>query len=228
MNLPQNINQIIGEVESISVRLNIPKARIIAASKTVSPVRIKEAFEHGITNFGENYVQELVEKYKELSELSIQWHFIGHLQRNKVKYVAPFISMIHSVDSIELAKEIQKQALKHSKTIDVLFQVNTSGEESKSGMSPDNLRSVVEGCLELPNVRLCGLMTIPSATATNEGLRKEYSLLRTMLNEVRQSYAIPTFTELSMGMSDDYTLAIQEGATMIRPGSAIFGERIYT
>lgn len=228
MDLRLNINQIISQVETLSETQNTSKARIVAASKTVSPDRIKQAFEYGITDFGENYVQELVEKHKELSDLPIRWHCIGHLQRNKVKYIAPFVSMIHSVDSIELAMEIQKQMLKHSRTIDILFQVNTSGEESKSGMEPNKLYSVIEGCLQLSKVRLCGLMTIPSATAEDYGLRKEYSFLRSMLHEVQERFGLTTFTELSMGMSDDYFLAIEEGATIIRPGSAIFGERVYT
>ena len=198
---------------------------LIAVTKKQPVSVIEEAFSLGIMDFGENYVQELTEKHQSLSQLPIRWHFIGHLQRNKVKYIAPYIFMIHSVDSFSLAEEISKQAVKHSRTISVLFQINTSGEESKSGVEPLIAESLIKSCLALPNIIIRGLMCLPEPKENPEEVRPEFTMLRKLLDEIRQNLHLKDFDQLSMGMSDDFEIAIQEGATMIRPGTALFGER---
>ncbi|MBK9249395.1 MAG: YggS family pyridoxal phosphate-dependent enzyme [Ignavibacteria bacterium] len=203
--------------------------RIIAVSKTQPASVLIEAYRAGITTFGENYALELYDKFLALSALGLtpEWHFIGHLQTNKVKLLAPFVTMIHSVDSVKLAREISTQAIKNSRVIDICVQVNTSGEESKSGCEPTALDTIVSDILTLQGVRLCGLMTIPSFTATDEELRHEFSLLRGMRDALQAQYPEQDIHHLSMGMSGDYPLAIEEGATFVRIGTAIFGERQY-
>ncbi|MBI3260459.1 MAG: YggS family pyridoxal phosphate-dependent enzyme, partial [Ignavibacteriae bacterium] len=155
-----------------------------------------------------------------------EWHFIGHLQSNKVKLIAPFVTMIHSVDSLKLAREISKCATENNRKIQILIQVNTSGEESKSGCEPNEVINLATEITQLPSIELCGLMTIPSFTSTDEQLRSEFTMLRQIKDELQAKY--PSIHHLSMGMSGDFPLAISEGATMVRIGTAIFGERIYT
>ncbi|MBL7997904.1 MAG: YggS family pyridoxal phosphate-dependent enzyme [Candidatus Kapabacteria bacterium] len=201
---------------------------IVAASKTQHINTIRSAFGSGITDFGENYVQELLQKVDSLRDIPIRWHFIGHLQRNKVKYIAPFIAMIQSVDSFALAQEISKQAAKHNRIIEILLQVHTSGEETKSGIAPDSVVEVARQCLTLPNIRLCGLMTIHAPSDNGQDIRREFRVLSHLRAEVAEKLDAAHVTELSMGMSGDYQIAIEEGATIIRPGTALFGERIYT
>lgn len=199
--------------------------RIVAASKTQSPEDIRRCFELGIYDFGENYVQELLSKQQILQDIAIHWHFIGHLQTNKVKYLAPFISCIHSVDSLKLAHEISVQAIKHQRHIDILLQVNTSGELSKSGVTPSDALELATHCRELEGIRLCGLMTLPAPRENPEDVRPEFRLLRQLRDSIRDEAGISSCIHLSMGMSDDFEIAIQEGATMIRLGSILFGER---
>lgn len=202
--------------------------KIIAVSKTHSPEAISAAYSAGAKIFGENYVQELVEKYKILYEQGIrpEWHFIGRLQTNKVKYIVPFISLIHSVDSEKLAIEISRQAEKYNRSIDVLMQVNTSGELSKSGCEPNEALELAERILQIPNINLKGLMTIGTFSDDEKIIRSEFRLLRNLLLEINQKLGV-NLTELSMGMSHDYEIAIEEGSTMVRIGTAIFGERHY-
>ena len=209
---------------------NFDDIKIIAVSKTKPAETLLAAIEAGLPYLGENYVQELKEKYSKLSDMEIElpeFHFIGHLQRNKVKYLAPFITMIHTVDSVKLAKEISKQAQKNDRTIDILLQVNTSGEESKSGCSPDDIFNLVEGCKEIPDIKINGLMTIGTFSDDELIIRREFSLLRKLRDACAEKYPAIDFKELSMGMTHDYTIAIDEGATMVRVGTAIFGARIY-
>lgn len=202
---------------------------IVAVSKTFSPEIIELAYQAGIRSFGENYAQELREKINYFNEKNIKpdWHFIGHLQTNKVKYLIPYVKLIHTVDDLELAKEIDKRA--HSAGIiqNVLIQVNTSGEPQKSGISPDGLKNLVEEVIKLPNINLIGLMTIGTFTDDEKISRKEFSLLAKLKNEINNFLGIEKLTELSMGMSHDYLIAIEEGATIVRIGTAIFGNRIY-
>ncbi len=203
--------------------------KVIAVSKTHPASVLLQAYEHGITIFGENYVQELIEKQKAFEEKGFQpeWHYIGHLQTNKVKYIAPFAAMIHSVDSIKLAKEVSKQADKAGRTIPILLQVNTSGEDSKSGASPAEIVDLAREVLALPNVKLLGLMTIGTFSSDENTIRREFRMLKGCLNEINQ--ALDTdLRELSMGMSHDFDIAIEEGSTFVRVGTAIFGEREYS
>lgn len=227
--LCQRLQSINKEIEHASAQVQgLPHTpTLVAVSKTHSAERIEEAYNCGARVFGENYIQELCEKAQRLQHLNIEWHCIGHLQSNKVKYIAPFIHTIHTVDSISLAKEISKQALKHNRVIRVLFQVNTSGEESKSGIDPQNLLALVRECAQLPALEPIGLMCIPKPVENPEDSSHEFTLLRTLRNSCAQELSLPNFVHLSMGMTDDFSVAIREGATYVRIGSAIFGEREY-
>ncbi|HOK15460.1 MAG TPA: YggS family pyridoxal phosphate-dependent enzyme, partial [Candidatus Kapabacteria bacterium] len=209
-NIKQNIYQIKSNIEQAAKKFsrNFENIKIIAVSKTHPVEAISAAYYAGATIFGENYVQELVEKQTKLYEQGImpEWHFIGHLQTNKVKYIAPFISLIHSVDSEKLALEISRQAEKHNRTIDILLQINTSGEISKFGCEPDDAVSLAEKVLELPNIKLKGLMTIGTFSDDETIIRKEFRLLRSKLEEINKKLGL-NLTELSMGMSHDYEIA---------------------
>ncbi|MEJ5245486.1 MAG: YggS family pyridoxal phosphate-dependent enzyme, partial [Bacteroidota bacterium] len=220
-NIKQNISLIKSNIEQVAKKFsrNAEKIKIIAVSKTQSIEAISAAFYAGATIFGENYVQELVEKQSLLSEKGIlpEWHFIGHLQTNKVKYIAPFVSLIHSVDSEKLASEISRQAEKNNRTIDILLQINTSGEISKFGCEPDEAINLAERVSSLPNVKLKGLMTIGTFSDDEAIIRKEFRLLRSKLEEINDKLGL-NMNELSMGMSHDYEIAIEEGATMVRIG----------
>ncbi|MBD1206793.1 MAG: YggS family pyridoxal phosphate-dependent enzyme [Ignavibacteria bacterium] len=201
--------------------------RVLAVSKTQPIETIHAALEAEITAFGENYAQEFKDKASRLTSdaLIAEWHFIGHLQTNKVKMIAPYVSCIHSVDSARLAQEISKAASALGRTIDVLLQVNTSGEESKSGCEPHEIYALAEAALKEPNIRVRGLMTIAAFSDDAEFVRPMFRLLRSLRDELRTRFPEASFDELSMGMSGDYAAAIQEGSTMIRVGTAIFGER---
>ena len=202
---------------------------IIAVSKTHPSETIKDSFESGLFIFGENYVQELVEKQSDLKDLGIkpEWHFIGHLQTNKVKYIAQFISMIHSVDSVKLANEINKQAAIFKTNIKILLQINTSAEASKSGADAEDVVQIAKEILLLPNVELLGLMTIGTFSDDENIIRREFRLLKKTLELINSELNL-SLKELSMGMSHDFEIAIEEGSTMVRVGTAIFGDRDYT
>jgi pyridoxal phosphate enzyme (YggS family) len=182
-----------------------------------------EAYNAGFKRFGENYVQELVDKYQQMPK-DIEWHFIGHLQSNKVKYIAPFVSLIHSVDSLKLLQEINKQATKNNRVIDCLLQIYIAEEDTKSGMTEEECLEILKA-ETLPNVRIVGLMGMTTLTDDEVQIRKEFKKLCEFFKELRtQNFQLST---LSMGMSGDYAIAIEEGSTMIRVGSKIFGGRIY-
>ena len=200
--------------------------RLIAVSKTKPAKLVKEAYEAGHLDIGESYVQELLAKQdsEELSGLPIHWHFIGHLQSNKVKDVVGRASLIHGIDKTGTARELSKRALAKNVTADYLVEVNTSGESSKFGLSPDALLSEAPLFFELPNIRLRGLMTI--ASPDRQKARMEFRMLSELLDKLKSISPDPSLLcELSMGMSQDYDIAIEEGATMIRIGTAIFGSR---
>ncbi|MCS6809600.1 MAG: YggS family pyridoxal phosphate-dependent enzyme [Bacteroidota bacterium] len=205
--------------------------RIVAVSKTQPPHVLQAALRAGIYALGENYAQEMKEKARALPQSQVEWHFIGHLQTNKVKMIAPFVHCIHSVDSERLAKEISKAAGNLGRTIDILLQVNTSGEQSKSGCAPEQVSTLADAVLTLPHLRVRGLMTIAAQNDDAEAVRPMFRLLRSLRDELYQRYPDAAvqgaFHELSMGMSGDYPVAIQEGATILRIGTAIFGERHY-
>jgi len=205
------------------------KVSLIAVSKTKPVEDIQEAYDAGQRLFGENQVQELMEKHDKLPA-DIQWHLIGHLQTNKVKYIASFINMIQSVDSLKLLQEINKQALKNNRVIDCLLQIYIADEETKYGLGFDEaielLRS--EEFTELKNIRIRGLMGIATNTDSEKQIKEEYYELKTFFDGIKLSYfrREELFNVLSMGMSSDYQLAMEQGSTMIRVGSTIFGNRV--
>lgn len=226
--ISQNINIIrenLGRICSLSGR-STDNLRLIAVSKNTGIEAICQAFDAGISDFGESKAQELTEKAR-LIEKDIRWHFIGHLQKNKAKYVVPVCCLIHSVDSFELASEINKQAQKSDKVQDILLEVKTSDEEGKFGIETyDELLEIAQNISSLSNVRLKGLMTMAPFVEDDETIRKSFSMLRGYLEGLNEKgFAL---TELSMGMTGDYPIAIEEGATLIRIGTAIFGPRDYS
>jgi len=212
-----------------SLKAKIPEyVKIVAVSKTKPNEDILQAYETGHRIFGENKVQDLAKKYEELPK-DIQWHFIGHLQSNKVKYVAPFVAMIHAVDSLKLLKMINKEAIKNNRIIDYMFQLHIAVEDTKFGLSYEELNTIVgsEDFESLKNVNLRGLMGMATYTDDEQLIKKEFSGLRNHFDTIRQEYFSQNddFNELSIGMSSDYEIAIENGSTMVRIGSTIFGER---
>jgi pyridoxal phosphate enzyme (YggS family) len=214
------------EVAAIEERIK-GKARLVAVSKKQSDDKILEAYNSGFKRFGENYVQELTGKHERLPK-DIEWHMIGHLQTNKVKYLAPFVSVIHSVDSLKLLREIDKQALKNSRKISVLLQVHIAEEDTKTGMSEAELDEVLSFSRDNPwtNVLIEGLMGMSTFTTDKSLIRKEFSNLKEIFEKAKSKYPSLQLNELSMGMSSDWPLAVEEGSTLIRVGSAIFGNRL--
>jgi pyridoxal phosphate enzyme (YggS family) len=199
---------------------------LIAVSKTFPAARVIEAVECGVTDFGENYIQELLEKRNAIGALPLQWHFVGHLQSNKVKYIGDWIHLIHSVDSLSLAKEVDKRAGDAGRKIQILVEVNTTGEVSKFGKKPEETLDFVRQLAGLSNIQIVGLMTIGPFLPDPEDSRpmfKTLSALNKRLADLDQRNVNPI--HLSMGMSGDFEVAIEEGATMVRIGTAIFGRR---
>jgi pyridoxal phosphate enzyme (YggS family) len=205
---------------------NVEEIKLIAVSKTFPASEISELYELGHKDFGENKVQELDDKEKQLKDKNIFWHLIGHLQTNKVKYIIDYVSLIHSVDSLKLAEEIQRRASGAEKMIDILVQINISGEESKYGIEPDQAKDLCSNIRKFENIRLRGLMTIGKFTDDENEIRNNFRLLRTVYDELKP--VNNDFKYLSMGMTSDYRIAIEEGSNMLRIGSAIFGERDYS
>ena len=222
MSIADNIKNLNKEIES-------SKAKLVAVSKTKPVEDLQEAYDSGQRIFGENQVQELADKYEKLPK-DIEWHLIGHLQTNKVKYIAPFISLIESVDSLKLLTEINKQAEKNKRVIDCLLQVYIADEETKFGLSYDELIGLLrmEEYALLKNVRIVGLMGIATNTESEKQINDEFHELRVFFEGVKTSFFRKDdfFKELSMGMSSDYKIALEQGSTMIRVGSTIFGQRV--
>lgn len=220
--ITKNLNDIKNEIANSQVEL-------VAVSKTKSVEDIMVAYEAGQRAFGENLVQELVEKYDQLPK-DIEWHQIGHLQTNKVKYIAPFIHLIHSVDSLKLLKEIDKQAKKNNRVIDCLLQVFIATEESKFGLDHVELIELLrsEEFEQLENIRIRGLMGIATLTENEKEIKEEFYELKNLFSSIKASYfrKNANFNILSMGMSSDYKIAIEQGSNMIRLGSIIFGKRV--
>lgn len=200
---------------------------LVAVSKTKPNELILEAYEAGQKDFGENYVQELVDKHEQLPK-DINWHFIGHLQSNKVKYIAPFVHLIHGIDSFKLLEEVNKQAKKNNRVINCLLQVFIATEETKFGLSFEECESILSSdeLKKLQNVKICGFMAMASNTNNESQIRKEFKSLKDFHSGILRTtnYELPT---LSFGMSFDYKIAIEEGSNMVRIGSLIFGERNY-
>jgi pyridoxal phosphate enzyme (YggS family) len=209
--------------QQIVKELNAKNVTLVAVSKTKPVEEILELYELGQRDFGENYVQELVEKQEQLPK-DIRWHFIGHLQSNKVKYIAPFVSLIQSVDSLKLLKEINKHAAKNQRTIDCLLQVHIAKEETKFGLDEDEVKELLEGGLsDFTNVMVKGLMGMASFVNDEMIVRKEFQSLKSLFDHFTIHHS--PFTTLSMGMSADYKIAIKEGSNMVRIGSLLFGKR---
>ena len=195
---------------------------LIAVSKTKPISLIQEAYETGQRDFGENKVQELVEKQEVLPD-DIRWHMIGHLQRNKVKYIAPFVHLIHGVDSLRLLKEINKQGAKINRCVPVLLQVHISQEDTKFGFDSNELKEAINECKVLEWIKPCGLMGMATFTSNSDQIRREFQGLKDLFDQYQSNFGEnPT---LSMGMSGDYKVAIDQGSTMIRIGSSLFGSR---
>jgi pyridoxal phosphate enzyme (YggS family) len=205
---------------------NQEEVQLVAVSKTKPKEQVIEAFDAGVTVFGENYVQEAREKFNALYTYPISWHFIGHLQTNKAKYVVKIFDLIHSVDSYRLAKELDKQARKNNKIQKILVQVNIAEEDSKSGVQTQDTLALIREISLLENLSVKGLMTMPPYFNAPEKARPFFKALRHLRNDIRSAH-IPgvSMNELSMGMTGDFEVAIQEGATIVRIGTAIFGER---
>jgi pyridoxal phosphate enzyme (YggS family) len=212
----------------IKSELDAKHVTLVAVSKTKPVSDILELYELGQRDFGENYVQELVEKAEQLPK-DIRWHFIGHLQSNKVKYIAPFVHLIHGVDSEKLLREINKQAAKLNRTIDVLLQIHIAKEETKFGLDEEELNLIIGQFenLKMENIRVCGLMGMASFSEDMNLVRSEFQYLKTLFDQHKFTIQYSPFTILSMGMSGDYKIAIEEGSTMVRIGSLLFGARNY-
>ncbi len=214
--------------QSIIAELNPQQVQLIAVSKTKPNEDIIELYNLGQRAFGENYVQELVDKEASLPK-DIQWHFIGHLQSNKVKYIAPFVHLIHGVDSEKLLQEINKQAIKQNRVIDCLLQVHIATEETKFGFDADSISELIQSgrLANYPNIRIKGLMGMASFSEDTHLLTKEFTSLKQIFDQAAVQLG-SQFTILSMGMSSDYNLAISLGSNMVRIGSLLFGARNYS
>lgn len=217
--------------QQIQEQLRPYGAKLVAVSKTKPLSDIRALYDAGHRIFGENYVQELAQKQGALPA-DIDWHFIGHLQSNKVKYIAPFVAMIHGVDSLKLLQEINKQAAKNARVIDCLLQVHIAEEETKFGLDAAELEALLQlwqqHRQELVHVRIAGLMGMATNTSDEAQVRKEFRELKTLLEQMNARYftAADAFRELSMGMSGDYLPALLEGSTLVRIGSLLFGARL--
>ena len=217
------------------IKGNIEKVRsemkdgvlLVAVTKTHSVEEINEAIDCGITDIGENKVQEIMDKYDSVKP--VRWHMIGHLQTNKVKYIIDKVSLIHSVDSLKLAKEIDKRAAQHDKVMDVLIQVNAAHEESKWGIDPDETGTLINEILEsCPSVRICGLMSVAPYADDPDEIRPFFAQVKKLYDEYGKiDHEMIDFKYLSMGMTHDYVTAMEEGSNLIRVGTAIFGARVY-
>jgi len=223
-NIAANIKDIIHRMKLAAERAGRKEesVKLVAVTKTIDVSRIKEAIESGITVIGENRVQEARDKYKEIGK-EVQWHLIGHLQTNKVKYIFDIFSLIHSVDSLSLAEEIQRRGENKGLKTDILIEVNLSGEKTKFGILSEKAIGLIKDISRFKNINIQGLMTIPPFSESPEDSRKYFKMLRILKDDVQKEGI--EMKELSMGMSGDFEVAIEEGATMVRIGTAIFGER---
>lgn len=215
----------------ISIVKGIPEqVKLVAVSKTKPNQMILDAYAAGQRIFGENKVQDLAAKQPELPQ-DIQWHFIGHLQTNKVKFIAPFVSMIEAIDSLKILKEINKQAQKNDRIISCLLQFHIAEEETKFGLNIEEVKKILESdqFAGFKHIRIAGVMGMATYTKNEDQVRREFRVLRNIFRQLKVTYFPEEdyFKEISMGMSGDYKIAIQEGSTMVRIGSLIFGERAY-
>lgn len=223
MDIIQNLN---------NIRESLPKdVALVAVSKTKPADMVKDLYGAGQLDFGENKVQELMDKQQILPE-TIRWHMIGHLQTNKVKYIAPFVYLVHGVDSLKLLRVINKEGRKNNRVINCLFQMHIAREDSKFGLDRNELEQILRSdeFLEMQHINIRGMMGMATFTDDSEVVRKEFRNLKRIFDEIKKEYfgEKPDFAILSMGMSDDYKMAVEEGSNMIRVGSSIFGRRNYS
>jgi len=210
-----------------SIKASLPEhVTLVAVSKTKPVSDLIQAYEAGQRIFGENKIQEMAEKWEEMPK-DIQWHMIGHVQTNKVKFMAPFVSLIHGVDSLKLLQEINKQALKNNRIIDCLLQIHIAEEETKFGLDENELNELISSSefKELKNIRTLGLMGMATFTEDQNQIKKEFQHLKSIFDSIKEKDALQEASTISMGMSGDYQLAIECGSTMVRIGSSIFGGR---
>jgi len=220
MGVQTNLKQVLKDIP--------PYVRLVAVSKTKPVEMIQSAYEAGQRDFGENKAQDMAAKFPQLPQ-DIRWHFIGHLQTNKVKYIAPFVSLIHAADSLKILKEINKQAIKNNRVINCLLEFHIAKEESKFGLTMETAESILRSdeYRKLQNIHLCGVMGMATYTTDTEQIREEFRHLKDIFNQLKEKHFKKSdhFKEISMGMSGDYPIAIEEGATLVRVGSKIFGVR---
>lgn len=228
--LTENLQNVKERIKAACARSgrNPEDVTVIAVSKTKPEDDILELYKAGQRDFGENYIQELRKKYEDLPK-DIRWHMIGHLQRNKVKYIAEYITMIHSVDSYELAETIDREAARHGRVIPVLIEVNAAQEESKFGVSCEDADAFIRKASALANIRICGLMTSAPLVENPEDDRIYFKKLSNLSVDINsKNYNNVKVNVLSMGMSNDFEVAVEEGSTMVRVGTSIFGKRDYS
>jgi len=230
VSIKENIDGVLERVAAAARRSgrSPEDVKVIAVSKTVDAQRAREAVEGGLINLGENRVQELVSKYEQLSDIDVKWHLIGHLQRNKVKYIIDKVFLIHSLESLDLAKEINKRALQHNMTANVLIELNIGQEESKFGLDEDSVYDFVKSMEQFANIKVLGLMTVAPFSENPENVRCVFRKMKEIFDKISEMKLTNTEMKyLSMGMTNDFEIAIEEGANMVRIGTAIFGKRIY-
>ena len=228
--LRENLNAVEARICAACTRAGRARSEVtlIAVSKTKPVPMLQTVYDAGIREYGENKPQEIKDKYPQLPQ-DIHWHMIGHLQRNKIKYIIDKVCLIHSVDSVTLAEAISKEAAKHDLVMPVLIEVNVAGEESKFGVTPEETEQLIRTISTLPNIRVEGLMTIAPYTENAEDNRIYFAALRKLFIDIKdKNIDNVNMCSLSMGMTGDYEVAIEEGATMVRVGTGIFGERLYS
>jgi pyridoxal phosphate enzyme (YggS family) len=217
-------------IKKFKNQITSPTCKLVAVSKTKPKEDIEEAYAAGQRIFGENKAQEMQSKHDALPK-DIEWHMIGHLQRNKVKYIAPFVDLIHSIDSLKLIKEIQKEGAKNERVINCLLQIHIAKEESKFGFDEEEIIELLnnQDFIECNNIRIVGLMGMATNTDNSDIVKKEFKSLKRLFDRIKEQYTSENIQmeELSMGMSGDYELAMEEGSTLVRIGSSIFGSRNY-
>ncbi len=230
MSIKENIDSIMKKIDTACKKTgrNPKDITLLAVSKTVESDRAKEAVEAGIKNLGENKVQELVKKYEELKNINVKWHMIGHLQKNKVKYIIDKNILIHSVESLSLAEEINKRARNSNLTADVLIELNIGEEESKFGINEDNVYDFIRSMEQFENIRVLGLMTVAPFCENPEDVRWVFKTMKNIYSKISiMNLRNTEMKYLSMGMTNDFEIAIEEGSNIIRIGTAIFGARKY-
>lgn len=229
MSFNDNLNKINSEIKEACKRVgkDSEEVKLVAVSKTHTAYEVENAYNCGVRDFGENRVQEMLEKYEVLPK-DIRWHMIGHLQTNKVKYIAPFIHMIHSVDSLKLCREIEKEAAKADRVIPILLEVNVSNEESKYGLSYDEVLPLINAIKDFKHIKISGLMTVAPFTDDMQLVRNVFAKLRQLFLDITtKKLDNVDMNVLSMGMSNDFVCAIEEGSNCVRVGSSLFGIRNY-